>query len=368
MKKLRKNRIVILIAIILIIIIIIVNPVKLVNKNKLNELKYNEKTIENIFKYDLVEKVIELGYSKTLENSINSKEFEKKNLDSYKKIDYIDQDEFVKNINNLLEKGYSVDEINHINKTASKEDIEYILTLEKEEVSKYLSINYSKASKFKRYIEYASNNVLTKEEIVTYVNIGLDKDFYEQYNEVTEFNNEMLVNKYNKLPDDYVPENLTVIDSDYATDDKQSATKEVVDAFIKMADDMKLENLYIIANSSYRDIQSQKDIYESYEKKYGGKYAMEYAAKAGFSEHQTGLVIDIANKDHDIFSGTKEYQWLKKNSYKYGFILRYPNKKDNITGYAYEAWHYRYVGVELATKVYESELTYDEYYVKYLDN
>lgn len=367
MKKLRKNRIVILVAIIIIVIVVIVNPIKLINKNKLSDLKYKEKTIENIFKYELAEKVIEIGYSKTLESALNSKEFEKKNLNDYKKIDYIEQEEFIKNINNLLKKEYSIDEINHINKTATKEDVEYILTLEKEEVSKYLNIDYSKASKFKRYVEYAANNVLTKDEIVTYVNIGLDKKFYEEYNDVTEFNNTMLVSKYNKLPDDYVPENLTTIDSEYATNDKQSATKEVVEAFIKMADDMKEEDLYIIANSSYRDYQAQEDIYTSYEKKYGGKYAMEYAAKAGFSEHQTGLVIDIANKDHDIFSGTQEFQWLKKNSYKYGFILRYPNNKDNITGYAYEAWHYRYVGVELATKVYESELTYDEYYVKYLD-
>ncbi|MBQ7141103.1 MAG: M15 family metallopeptidase [Bacilli bacterium] len=368
MKKLKKNRIVILIAIVLIAVVIIINPIKLINKNKLSNLKYKENTIENIFKYKLAEKVIEIGYSKTLESALNSKDFEKKNINSYEKIDYVEQDDFVKNINSLLEKEYSIDEINHINKTATKEDVDYILTLEKEDVSKYLSIDYSKASKFKRYIEYASNNVLTKEEIVTYINIGLDNDFYKEYNDVTDFNNTMLVNKYNKLPDDYVPENLTTIDSEYATNENQSATKEVVDAFIKMADDMKEENLHIIANSSYRDYQSQKDIYESYEKKYGGKYAMEYAALAGFSEHQTGLVIDIANKNHDIFSGTKEYQWLKKNSYKYGFILRYPKNKDNITGYAYEAWHYRYVGVELATKVFESELTYDEYYVKYLDN
>jgi len=367
MKKLKKNRIVILIAIILIIIIIIINKIKLINKNKLGNLKYKEKTIENIFKYDVVNEVIEIGYNKTLENALDSKNFKKKNINNYKKINYIEQEDFIKNINNLLEKGYNIDEINHINKSANKEDIEYILSLEKEEVSKYLSIDYSKASKFKRYIEYASNNVLTKEEIVTYVNIGLDNDFYTEYNDVKEFNNQMLVNKYNKLPENYTPENLTQIDSEYATNDKQMATKEVVDAFVKMADDMKQENLHIIANSSYRDYQTQQDIYNSYEKKYGGKYAMEYAALAGFSEHQTGLVIDIANKKHEIFSGTKEYQWLKKNSYKYGFILRYPNNKDKITGYAYEAWHYRYVGIELATKVFESELTYDEYYVKYLD-
>ena len=123
MKKLRKNRIVILVAIIIIVIVVIVNPIKLINKNKLIDLKYKEKTIENIFKYELAEKVIEIGYSKTLESALNSKEFEKKNLNDYKKIDYIEQEEFIKNINNLLKKEYSIDEINHINKTATKEPI-----------------------------------------------------------------------------------------------------------------------------------------------------------------------------------------------------------------------------------------------------
>ena len=66
------------------------------------------------------------------------------------------------------------------------------------------------------------------------------------------------------------------------------------------------------------------------------------------------------------FDKTNEFAWLNKNAYKYGFILRYPKDKENITGYIYEPWHYRYLGITLAKKVYESGLTYDEYYLKYI--
>ena len=87
-----------------------------------------------------------------------------------------------------------------------------------------------------------------------------------------------------------------------------------------------------------------------------------YSARAGYSEHQLGLAVDILNGRWSYLSETdKEYEWLINNSYKYGYILRYPRDKEYVTGYVFEDWHFRYLGVELATKVYESNLTYDEY-------
>ncbi|MEG0977603.1 MAG: M15 family metallopeptidase, partial [Bacilli bacterium] len=192
------------------------------------------------------------------------------------------------------------------------------------------------------------------------VNIGLDQAFYTNPFLVKEFSYDMLVNKYNYVDKDYQPTNLVKISNDYATDNGAYANEKVVDAFIKMADDMKKENLFILANSTYRTFLDQKSIYDDYKKDYGEKAADNYAARPGFSEHQTGLCIDVANKNRDLFASTKEYKYMIENAYKYGFILRYPKGRESITGYKFEAWHFRYLGVDLATKVYKSKLTYDE--------
>ena len=103
---------------------------------------------------------------------------------------------------------------------------------------------------------------------------------------------------------------------------------------------------------------------------YGEDYANTVSAKPGFSEHQTGLAMDILTPGIEMseFKNTKASDWLKDNGYKYGFILRYPEDKTYITGYAFESWHYRYLSKEIAKKVYNEGITYDEYYAFYLDN
>ena len=177
----------------------------------------------------------------------------------------------------------------------------------------------------------------------------------------------MLINKYNGLDEYFVPSDLVSVDKEYAIDSKQKANKEMYEAFIKMSDDCKKETGYkVIFRSGYRDYKSQEDTYNLYLKTYGKKYADSYAAHAGFSEHQTGLAVDIKAESSNTFAGTKESNWLSKNAHKYGFILRYKKETEDITGYKYESWHYRYVG-SIAEKVYESKMTYDEYYIRFLD-
>ena len=93
------------------------------------------------------------------------------------------------------------------------------------------------------------------------------------------------------------------------------------------------------------------------------------SARAGHSEHQTGLAIDIADLslDYDNFEITKEFKWVKENAHKYGFIMRYPKGKFHITGFKYEPWHYRYVGIDVAKKIKEAGITFDEYYAYYVE-
>lgn len=174
--------------------------------------------------------------------------------------------------------------------------------------------------------------------------------------------NLILVNKENSLSKKYKPNNLVQIPIEY-TDSLRYINKEVLDNFILMHNDAKKNKLNIKIASAYRDYSYQKKLYNNYIKEKGYEYANMCSAKPGHSEHQTGLALDLMsnNLDYNKFGKTKEYKWIKKNAYKYGFILRYPKYKENITGYKYEPWHIRYVGLNNSKKIYKQKLTLEEY-------
>ena len=131
----------------------------------------------------------------------------------------------------------------------------------------------------------------------------------------------------------------------------------------------KKDDITIILNSGYRTYEEQKNVYEDYKNTKGEEYADGIAARPDFSEHQTGLALDIITygATGKTFDTTSAFKWLMNNADKYGFILRYPKDKEEITGYSYESWHFRYLGKELASEVKKSGLTFDEYYAYYLD-
>ena len=231
-------------------------------------------------------------------------------------------------------------------------------------------ISYFKYVNIDRYISYKEKNPsLTNIDIVTRVNLNLDYPFYTKTNPSKDLNKEyVLVNKYNYLKDDYIPTNLVSIDKKY-TDSSKLLVKEANESLIKMIKDIEKDNLYIKIISAYRSYDYQKTLYEKYTLKDGKDNADTYSARPGYSEHQTGLVIDISNNevDYNNFDKTEEYNWMINNSYKYGYILRYPKGKENITGYNYESWHYRYVGEKIAEYIHKNDITFDEYYARFLD-
>ena len=119
-------------------------------------------------------------------------------------------------------------------------------------------------------------------------------------------------------------------------------------------------NLYI--SSGYRSYQVQVDLYNNYVSRDGKDKADTYSARAGYSEHQSGLCFDL-NGTNGNFLETETGKWVNENAYKYGFILRFPKNKENYTGYNYEAWHFRYVGIKLATILYNNSdwISLEEY-------
>lgn len=179
-----------------------------------------------------------------------------------------------------------------------------------------------------------------------------------------------LVNKKNNLSSTYVPEDLvklegipTVLENPEINQLREMAYIALKDLFQAATDE---EGYELHARSGYRSYGTQRDLYNSYVKNHGQAAADKYSAKPGQSEHQTGLSMDITCAAmnfqlDDTFGNTDEGKWVSENAHRFGFIVRYPKGKEDITGYFYEPWHIRYLGVELATKVYESGLTLEEY-------
>ncbi len=221
-----------------------------------------------------------------------------------------------------------------------------------------------------RYVAYhlKNQNISIKDAIIR-VNIGLDYDYYQNTKIATNlYTTEVLVNKYHYLEENYIPKNLTELYEGYSKPGMY-LVEEASLAYKKMAEAMKTEGLNIRVISSYRSYDYQKRLYEKYKKIDGTRGADQYSARPGFSEHQTGLVIDVDNEilPYEQFEKTKEFTWMKQNAYQYGFILRYPKGKELITGYTYESWHYRYVGKEIAAYIQKHNITFDEYCAMKID-
>lgn len=352
------------------ILIITIGLIYLINKDNINtyylskKTGYKENTINVMKDNDLDINILNKKYSETLENIINTEYFNPKYLSDYINITYHDNDTFLKDINSLLTLGYSYTEINNIYNKLSTDSINIIINNTYiKDLNTIINLSYFKEDNLDRYLKYLNTSTKDLETSITYVNIGLDNDYYTN---VINIDNQddlaVLVNKYHKLSNDYVPSDLEKINSKYQWLGRSNELrKDARKAFEKMCEAATKDNIYIYAGSGYRSYQTQLYLYNTYVKRDGFKAAETYSARASYSEHQTGLAMDIANKSGFISKNDKEYNWLVKNSYKYGFILRYPEGKENITGYMYEEWHYRYLGTTLAKEVYDSGLTYDEY-------
>ena len=192
---------------------------------------------------------------------------------------------------------------------------------------------------------------------------GCKDQFYKNIKDVKNPNDILvLVNKNNKLKEDFIPNNLIKLDLRYSNKEKY-LKKEAAEAFYKLSKDAGKLGYKIIAVSGYRSYTYQKELFKYYVNSKGIDYALMCSAKAGHSEHQTGLAVDVEgeNKDYNLFEQTKEFKWMINNSYKYGFILRYPKGKEDITGFKYEPWHYRYIGVNNAIKIHKKNITLEEY-------
>jgi zinc D-Ala-D-Ala carboxypeptidase len=183
-----------------------------------------------------------------------------------------------------------------------------------------------------------------------------------------------LVNKEHTLPSVYIPPDLIKPNVEFSFGDldvpKRYLRKEAGEALEKMFVAAEKEEIQLYAVSGYRSYVTQEAIYEAQIRKTGEEeLANQTVAIPGQSEHQTGLAIDISSHSAELqliekFGETKEGKWVQQNAHYYGFIIRYPKGKEEVTGYQYEPWHLRYVGKEIATQIVENNLTLEEYFGK----
>lgn len=174
----------------------------------------------------------------------------------------------------------------------------------------------------------------------------------------------MLVNKKNPLSLDYEPENLVKPNVKFLSDTSEESRQmdeKAARALEELFQGAKKENITLLGSSAYRSYRSQVKVLNDEISSKGVNYANKYVAKPGKSEHQSGLSIDVTNESRCFDKTSLEAKWLANNAYRFGFILRYPEGKENITGYNYEPWHIRYVGKDAAKDIYERNITLEEY-------
>ena len=162
----------------------------------------------------------------------------------------------------------------------------------------------------------------------------------------------LIVNKSYPLPKDYVPTN-TYKDATGLNYCSECINVDAYEKYKLMKADMASLGMNIWIQSGYRSYNLQESLYNKYVNRDGKLAADTYSARPGYSEHQTGLAVDL-NSISDDFQYTSEGKWVNDNAWRYGFILRYPKSKESITGYKYESWHLRYVGEDLASKLYNN--------------
>ena len=330
--------------------------------------------MKNLMKNPLAEmKLTEIGYKENeIKIIMNNDEYLQYALNHQYNSKFVD---LLKNDNFKIEylEAY-LDYIND-NKEAPLEDVIYLINNDITYSYSELLMNFSKAKYFlktriKRYMDYYDQySSLSIDEIIKRVNSDIDYPFYTNIeNSDTSFGYQLICNKHYKLASTYTG-NLVTMSNTYSRVGGAQLDSTAYEAFKKLSDDARKNGLNIVNQSAYRSYNTQNIIYNDYIKTKGQNWTDKWSARPGHSEHQTGLALDVATyttKALNDFLYTNEFKWMIENAHKYGFILRYPDKEEYITGYSYEPWHYRYVGIDAATTIYNEKITFEEYYTYYV--
>lgn len=225
-----------------------------------------------------------------------------------------------------------------------------------------LSTNFIANNKVKKLT--ASVNKLNQENNVEIMNNSSNS---LEHHDSSDNKYEILINKANPI-DDVKLKNYEIVNVKNNSFKNIKLEKETYENYLKLKENLLNKNYYINIRSGYRTLKESEEIFNEYKNVKGLDYANKYVAKAGTSEHNTGLSMDIVistnSKSITNNYDSDEYFYLENIAYLYGFIIRYPKDKEEVTGYSYEPWHLRYVGKDLAKYLKKNNLTLEEYYEK----
>lgn len=332
--------------------------IKISHRKTIENLGYSREFADYVLEQELFETVRDLGYNETLSNVLMMPEYRAEYYDSYLQIQYHEVNNFLNLTNTFLDKNYTPDDINFFFDRFGVEDLSRLAEREHlDHAQEYFSKDYAKLKDLDRYLAYSEDI----QEAVYAVANNLDLPEYEADETRSDFSIDMLVNKNYAVSEDFEPDNL--VDAG----DGFQLNQEAFEAFKEMQAAAKEEGLILEINSAYRSVAEQKVVMDAQCARYGQAYCESHVAQPGFSEHHTGLAIDIKTPHNGTFAYSKEFVWLKEHAQEYGFIWRYQDSQKKYSRFDEEAWHYRYVGKELAQKVKDSGLSYDEYYVTQIE-
>lgn len=336
----------------LIVISIFKIPSFTLNRN-LQDLGYSDEAISAIKKLKISKVILDNAYySDYLNSEIVKEDFKKDYLELYVNETSLTEDDFLL-FDRLVKKGYTKEEVNQLFKELDFFELTPLLV-------------FDKLTSIQNYISDCNKNAATnsKDSLI------LTGNYLKEYNNITKAKDidkaTVLVTLKHDLGE-YIPEQLVPLARKYASEGVEIANI-AYDAYIELWNDMYSNDLGIYALRGYRSYESQKEIYDSYK---DTSEADDKTIRPGFAESQTGLdlqIVDARNENLANFHNTAEYAYLKDNAHRFGFIIRYPENKTSITGYSFIPYQIHYVGKDIATKVYESNLTWEEYYYLYLDN
>ncbi|MDI9540912.1 MAG: M15 family metallopeptidase [Bacillota bacterium] len=282
-----------------------------------------------------------------------------------------------------LQTGYSPETINKLH-TLSVDIFNDIAEINYfEQLDALISNSKFKINNLARYIWYMDQHDCDADRAVNDVNKNLDfiedpdfESFYQrEITIINEFSLTMLVNKNHQLKSDFVPEDLIDVDATYRQH-SQPLYQEAAEAFVAMSDACLIDvDRRMMIYSGYRSYETEESLYqtiiaantpeetESEQDETETVIVDSFASRAGASEHQTGLAIDVLQKgySHQEFHECRSSSWMEKHAHEYGYILRYPKSRAFITGYYYISYHYRYVGVKPATIMKTYNWTLEEY-------
>lgn len=307
------------------------------------DLGYTKEEAQLILDKQMQTVTKEHGYSKHFVIALGNDSYDK----DYTPL-YFYVDSFKKNTKNFYNKlvalEYTQEEIKTIFKSLEEDDIVPLFIFEKQ----------SDVTKFISDIKKGNMDGYLKP--------------YENTTTLDAMTNDALVTKKQGLSATFIPEELTSI-SQYCAFNPGKLTQEATTAFNAMCMDAKEQDIYFASMTAYRSYEEQSSRYAKLSDQYGSLQVDDYTPRPGHDEHQTGLAVNVSSMasypEGTTFVNTNEYTWLVEHAASYGFVFRYPQGKEYITGMDYEPAHLRYVGAELAESMHTNDLTLEEYHAIY---